>query len=157
MRKGEINLNQEFEKIISPYIKNKTYLKLKNYRHHNTTRLNHLYNVAVYSYWIGKKLNLFCDVDFKSLLAGALLHDFYFVKQKEENTSLYWFTHCELAEENAAKHFDISEKERNIILAHMFPLAKHLPHSKEAWIVSIADKWSALLERLFNKNYPIPA
>lgn len=149
-------MNREFEKIITPYINNKTYLKLNNYRHHNTTRLNHLYNVAVYSYWIGKKLNLFCDIDFESLLAGALLHDFYFVKQKEENVATYWITHCELAEENATKYFDISEKEKNIILSHMFPLAKHLPRSKEAWIVSFADKWSALLERFFNKNYKVP-
>lgn len=150
-------MNQEFEAIIAPYINNKTFLKLKNYRHHNTTRLNHLYNVAVYSYKIGRKLNWLFNIDFKALLAGALLHDFYFVKQKEESTAIYWITHCELAEENAVKHFGISEKERNIILAHMFPLTKHFPRSKEAWIVSLADKISAVLEKFFNKNYKIPA
>lgn len=148
-------MNKEFEKMIEPYIKNKTFLNLKNYRHHNTTRLNHLYNVAVYSYKIGKKLNWLFKIDFNSLLAGALLHDFYFVKQKEESLSIYWLTHCEIAEKNASKHFRISEKEKNIILSHMFPLAKHFPKSIEAWIVTIADKWSAVAEKLFRKNYTI--
>ena len=149
-------MDESFIKLIYPYMNNKTYLKLLRCKHHNTTRLNHLYNVAVYSYWIGKKLNLFCDVDFESLLAGALLHDFYFISGKGENYAVYWVTHCELSEENESKHFNISEKEKNIILAHMFPLAKSLPKSKEAWIVSIADKWSALLEACFNRNYKLP-
>lgn len=149
-------MDESFLTLIYPYMNNKTYLRLKKFKHHNTTRLNHLYNVAVYSYWIGKKLNLFCDIDFESLLVGALLHDFYFVNGKDENYAICWVTHCELAEENAVKYFDITDKERNIILAHMFPLAKSLPKSKEAWIVSFADKWSALLEACFNKNYKLP-
>lgn len=150
-------MDESFLKLIYPYMSNKTYLKLRKYKHHNTTRLNHLYNVAVYSYWIGKRLNSFCTIDFEALMVGALLHDFYFISSKDENIAIYWMTHCELAEKNATKHFNITEKERNIILAHMFPLAKSLPGSKEAWIVSFADKWSAVLEACFNKNYKLPS
>lgn len=149
-------MDTNFDELIKPYLKNKTYLKLNQYQHHNTTRLNHVYNVAVYSYWIGKKLNTFCEVDFDALLAGAMLHDFFFAAKLDKGRISRFVNHCELAEKNASKHFYISEKERNIILAHMFPFAKHVPHSKEAWIVAVADKWSALLEACFDKNYKIP-
>ena len=40
----------------------------------------------------------------------------------------------------------LSTLERNIILAHMWPLALHLPHSREAWVVSLADKMCATAE-----------
>ena len=149
-------MQKEFSDLIYPYISNNVYLKLLKYRHHNTTRLNHSYNVAVYAYWIGEKMNKFCDIDFDALMAGALLHDFYFVKQHDECVKMCWFIHGNLARKNAEKVFHISEKEKNIIESHMFPLTTKLPNSKEAWIVTFADKLSACLEACFNKNFAIP-
>lgn len=147
---------QEFLEIIHPYITNRTYQRLLNFDHHNTTRLNHLYNVAVYSYAIGRKLNLFCDVDFESLLIGALLHDFHFVRKGEYKKHNCRNTHGMIASRNATKIFHITEKEQNIIESHMFPMVDVLPKSKEAWIVSFCDKFSAVMEACFCKNYHIP-
>ena len=47
---------------------------------------------------------------------------------------------------NARALLDLSEKEENIIISHMWPLAKTMPHSKEAVIVNLADKMCATLE-----------
>ena len=46
---------------------------------------------------------------------------------------------------NSMEHFDISEKERDAILSHMFPLGP-LPKSREAWLITIADKLCAAAE-----------
>jgi uncharacterized protein len=139
-----------------PYLENEQYHQLVEYRHHNTTRLNHLYNVAVYSYLIGRKLDRICRVDFDALIAGALLHDFHFVHQHEYKELHCRNTHGLIASRNAIKMFNISDKERNIIEAHMFPMVFVLPKSKEAWIVSFSDKLSAIMESCFNRNYAIP-
>jgi uncharacterized protein len=149
-------MQQEFKDLIMPYFSNQDYLQLAQYEHHNTTRLNHLYNVAVYSYFIGRKLRRFCKIDLNALLAGALLHDFHFVKKHEYKLQHCRNTHGKIASANADNVFHISEKEKNIIEAHMFPLVAVLPKSPEAWIVSFSDKFSAFMEACFRKNHAIP-
>lgn len=150
-------MQQEFLDIIYPYITNETYQQLLQYKHHNTTRLNHLYNVAVYSYIIGRKLDIMCDVDFEALLIGALLHDFHFVRKGEYKLYHCRNTHGMIASKNAQNVFHIGAKERNIIESHMFPMVKIVPMSKEAWIVSFSDKLSAVMEACFNYNHRIPS
>ena len=54
--------------------------------------------------------------------------------------------HRACALRNASELTDLSKLERNIILAHMWPLALHLPRSREAWVVSLADKLCATAE-----------
>ena len=53
--------------------------------------------------------------------------------------------HPEFALRNAAALCpDLSDKERNAIVSHMFPLAVHLPRSRVAVAVNLADKLCAL-------------
>ena len=55
--------------------------------------------------------------------------------------------HPEFALRNAAALCpDLSDKERNAIVSHMFPLAVHLPRSRVAVAVNLADKLCATLE-----------
>ena len=49
------------------------------------------------------------------------------------------------AAENSATHFDMTDRELDAILSHMFPLGP-LPRNKEAWIISFADKACAIAE-----------
>ena len=50
---------------------------MSRYEQHGTTnRLDHSVQVAQYSYWVSKKLKL--KLDQKSLIRGALLHDFFY-------------------------------------------------------------------------------
>lgn len=50
------------------------------------------------------------------------------------------------AARNAAELTALSEKERNIILSHMWPLGGQLPRSWEAWLVDLVDTLCAGLE-----------
>lgn len=147
---------EPFFELIRPYFSNEEYLKLADYEHHNTTRLNHLYNVAVYSYRIGNIFNKKGKMDMESLIAGALLHDFHYVHKNEYKEQHCRNKHGLIASANAAKVFNINLKEKNIIESHMFPVVKVVPKSKEAWIVVFSDKFSAIMEACFRKNYPIP-
>ena len=112
---------------------------MSRYEQHGTTnRLDHSVQVAQYSYWVSKKLKL--KLDQKSLIRGALLHE-----------GAHAFTHPETALSNAIEHFEINEKEADIILNHMWPLTiTKMPSCKESFLVSAMDKYCSLKEN-FNR------
>ena len=60
------------------------------------------------------------------------------------------YKHPLIACENASLLFDLTEKEKDIIRSHMWPLTFwHFPGSLEAWIVSFADKYCSAGETIF--------
>lgn len=87
-------------------------------------------------------------VDRTSLIRGALLHDYFLYDWHDVDPShrLHGFTHPACALARAEEDFDLTERERNIIARHMFPLVPVPPTCREAWIVCMADKWCALYE-----------
>lgn len=78
---------------------------------------------------------------------AGLLHDFFLYDPREGRPSreLQAFCHPKVAARTSGETFKISEKERDAILSHMFPLGP-LPKSREAWIISGADKICACAE-----------
>ena len=107
--------------------------------------------VAQYSYWVSKKLKL--KLDQKSLIRGALLHDFFLYDWRTgtDHEGAHAFTHPETALSNAIEHFEINEKEADIILNHMWPLTiTKMPSCKESFLVSAMDKYCSLKEN-FNR------
>lgn len=59
---------------------------------------------------------------------------------------------------------DLTEREANAILTHMFPLSAHLPRCREAAVVNLADKICATIEvahlyrtRFVQRRLPVPA
>lgn len=143
----------ELENEILEIITNKNYEKLITLKHHNTTRLIHSLNVTLCCYKFAKKLNI--NIDYKSLIRGCLLHDFYLYEQKgcpsKEN---HLFYHPKEAIKNAKEFFEVNEIEEEIILKHMFPFAS-FPKYKETWIIIVCDKHCAVMEKFFNKNYTL--
>ena len=139
--------NNYFE-ILEQLENNPEILEMKQYKHHiHTTTFDHCDRVAIYSYLVASKLHI--KVDEESLVRGALLHDYYLYEAKNSVFSAYKHgtQHPELALKNACEIFDLNEKEKNIIRAHMWPLTiTHYPHSKEAWLVCLADKICAFQE-----------
>jgi uncharacterized protein len=81
---------------------------------------------------------------------GALLHDFFLYDWHIPDKTRRWhgFTHPRIALENAKKYFKLNEKEKDIILNHMWPLTVKFPRSREAFIVCIADKICSIIETL---------
>lgn len=89
-------------------------------------------------------------VDRSSLVRGALLHDYFLYDWHDPDPShrLHGFRHPFFALRNAEDDFTLDERERNIIVRHMFPLVPVPPTCREAWIVCGADKLVALCETL---------
>lgn len=123
------------------------YAQTKLYYHHgNTTVYEHCINVAYLSCKIARKIRAY--VNYECLIRGSLLHDYYLydwhVPSKKHR--LHGFRHPGIALKNAEQDYVLDEVEKNIILHHMFPLTIIPPITMEGWIVSVADKISAVLE-----------
>ena len=123
---------------------NQEFLSLSLYeRHQWTTRLMHSINVSYLSWKIAGKLG--CDA--RAAARAGLLHDFcpYDFREKTPTGEHQAFYHPKAAAENSVHTFEISDRERDAILTHMFPLGP-VPKNKEAWIITMADKICATLE-----------
>lgn len=141
---------EEFENIIKEIAENQTVQEMKNFKqHYDTSCYDHCANVAYISYRICKKLKL----DYVSTARAAMLHDLFLYdwrKRQDGRKGLHAFTHPKTAVENAKKLFELSEKEQDIILKHMWPLTIKLPKYPESYVVTIADKYSAICESCSN-------
>ena len=115
------------------------------WKHHGpVTTLDHSLFVAFSVFRIARMLRL----DVRAAVRGALLHDLYLYdsRDKSAHPGNQCLDHPVFALRNASRLTQLSTLERNIILAHMWPLALHLPRSREAWVVSLADKMCATAE-----------
>lgn len=65
--------NEEYNRIVSPILKDKDFQKLEDIRHHDSNRLQHSLKVSYYSYKVSKWLHL----DYEQSARGGLLHDFF--------------------------------------------------------------------------------
>ena len=127
-------------------------------QHKGNSTYQHVRNVAFYSFFLAEKFG--CRVDEVSLARGALLHDYYLYEREKRGISDYkhGVTHPQVALENARIDYDLNKKEENIIRSHMWPLTLlHPPLSKEAWLVSMADKCCAIREMFGDTKVIIPA
>ena len=137
------DVSAEYLSIVNDILKDADFRKLALYiQHLRTTRLIHSLNVSYLSK-IAKKLG--CDE--RADESNKIHHDFLLYKVSDPNPikKLQAFYHPKVAAKNSTEHFDISEKERLAILSHMFPLGP-LPTSREAWIITCADKLCAAME-----------
>ncbi|MBO5094651.1 MAG: HD domain-containing protein [Lachnospiraceae bacterium] len=125
-------------------------------QHGDTSVRRHTINVARYSILISEKLGIRCDK--QALIRGALLHDFFLYDWHDKDHislfRLHGIHHPGIALRNAEKEFSLSALERDIIKKHMWPLTVVPPTCREAWIVSMADKYCSLMEtvRLHQKK-----
>lgn len=122
-------------------------------QHGSVTVYAHCMAVAVQSVNLARKMHL--KVDLESLVRGALLHD-YFLYDWHDNPdgrhNVHGFTHPYTALKNAREDFDLTKKECDIIVHHMFPLVPIPPRSKEAWLVCLADKICATKETVMMRK-----
>ena len=154
--KNDINEYLEFYSIVADIISNSTVQEMKKYRqHYNTSTFEHCFNVAYISYKICKILKL----DYVSVSRAAMVHDLFLYnwrggKKAKKFTELHAFSHPKTALENASKLFDLTSKEKDIIVKHMWPLTLALPKYPVSFIVTFVDKYSALQEAfIFYNNF----
>ena len=118
-------------------------------QHGEVTVYAHVTSVARASLSFAERLGRAgISVDRASLLRGALLHDYFLYDWHDPDPShrLHGFRHPFFALARAEEDFELTSRERNIIVRHMFPLVPVPPTCREAWIVCLADKWCALRE-----------
>ena len=137
-------VEKQYRKEVEQIINNKDFQKLRYYKQHNwSDRLMHSINVSYLSWLMARRLG--CDA--KAAARAGLLHDFclYDFHEKTPTGEHQAFYHPKVAAKNSKEVFQISEREWDAILSHMFPLGP-LPRNKEAWIITVADKICALME-----------
>ncbi len=128
-------------------LKDTRFVENKEFIQHGTTSLyQHCISVAYRSIIIAVKFNL--NIDMRSMIRGALLHDYYLYDwhNKEVRSKLHGFHHPRIACENATRDFQLNPIEQDIIRRHMFPLTPKPPKHKEAWVICVADKVCSLQE-----------
>ena len=142
----KIYSDYEFIEIIDDLLKNQTVQKMKNFRqHYETSCFDHCLIASYYCYLYGKKFNL----DYVSCARAAMLHDLFLYdwrKKQDDRKGLHAFTHPKTAYKNASKLFALNEKEKDIILKHMWPVTIALPKYKESYLLTLVDKYCALNE-----------
>ena len=139
----------EFKYIIRDIANHPEVLKLKNYEQHaHKSTYFHCTHVSFITYIICKKLNL----DYVSATRAAMIHDLYYYDwhANEPGHRLHGFTHPKVALNNAQELFELNEKEKDIILKHMWPLTLSLPKYKESYVVTLVDKYCTSHEVISN-------
>lgn len=153
------NLNEtiknctEFNEILSDILSNETVQEMQKYiQHGEVSCYSHCYYVAYYTYLICKKLKL----DYKSATRGAMLHDLFLYDWHTTSPAdinekgAHAWAHPRIALKNASKIFNLNDTEKDIIKSHMWPVTIKFPKTKEAFIVSCMDKYSATTETFMN-------
>ena len=118
---------------------------MKQWGHHfSVTTYDHSLFVSYVAFRLARRWK--CD--YRMAARMGLLHDLYLYDSHDRSAhpGNQCFDHPVAALKNARALLDLSEKEENIIISHMWPLAKTMPHSKAAVIVNLADKMCATLE-----------
>lgn len=154
LKKEFPNINPKYLDEIEEYaldiINFEDFIKQKEYIQHGSTSVyEHCILVTCKALEIADQKKF--SINRKKLCRAALLHDYFkydwhIYGKTHSITKLHGFYHPSYAAENAKKDFNIDDLEENAIRSHMWPLGFAFPHSKEAWILTMADKNCALFE-----------
>jgi len=143
--------DKRYQKIVEDIVSDVNFKMMKRVYHHRDSVYEHSLRVSYLSYKLAKKLNL----DYVSAARGGLLHDFFLYDWRKEGKlrrkklfEKHGFTHAAISLRNAEKHFKLNDKERDIILKHMFPLNIAPPRTAESWLVMLVDKYVAARDYL---------
>ena len=144
MSKHDLN-SAAFLACVGPLLDSSEVSAMKQWRHHFSTTC---YQHSLFVSYVAFRLARYFGWDYRAAARAGLLHDLYLYDPADGSAhpGNQCLDHPEFALRNASALTILSEKERNIIQAHMWPLALHLPRSREAWAVSFADKICATIE-----------
>ncbi len=143
--------DEELEEYAGDILASENFNSMKGYIQHGDMSVQeHCISVAKTSLAIKNKYNIECNT--RDLIRGALLHDYFLydwhIHDKVNPHRLHGFFHPGKALRNAKKEYYISTIQEDIIIKHMWPLTVVPPLCREAWIVTMADKYCSLMETL---------
>lgn len=116
--------------------------RLRDFAHHRqVSRYDHVLMVSYLSFALARRWGW----DAGAAARAGLLHDLFWTEC--DGTWNLCLHHPETACANAeALTGGLTQKERNIILSHMWPAGRHLPRSREAWMVDLVDSFVTVLD-----------
>lgn len=144
-------LNQKIKESAKDILHSPNFIMTKGFiQHGNITVNTHCINVAKYSLSLSRKLHIKCNE--RELIRGALLHDYFLYDWHDEDHiqihNLHGFYHPGIALKNASKEYPLTDREKDIIKKHMWPMTVVPPVYREGWLVTAADKWCSLMETI---------
>lgn len=159
IKKGHEKQNlsgKEYARVVASVAKTPVVQKMKTFNHHSHTNCyEHSVHVSYYNWLICKKLGW----DSKEAAKAGLLHDLFLYdwhgRKVPEGERMHGFEHPSTALKNAGKNFNLTEKEGDIIVKHMFPLTITPPKYKESYVIVMTDKFCSVCEvmdRFFKKE-----
>ena len=135
-----------FLRCVEPLLESPQVNSMKRWRHHFSVTC---YEHSLFVSYVSFRLARFLGWDCRAAARAGLLHDLYLYDpaDKSAHPGIQCLDHPEFALRNAAALCpDLTDRERNAIVSHMFPLAVHLPRCREALVVNLADDICAVLE-----------
>jgi len=144
-----VESDQQYMEYAADILGHDIFQSLDDYiQHGKTTCKIHCLQVSYFSYRICWKAGL----DAKAAARAGLLHDLFLYDWhtygKQTGKRFHGFTHPRTALNNAERYFNLTDKEKNMILRHMWPLTPIPPSSREGLILVFADKYCSSLEIL---------
>ncbi|HUM83267.1 MAG TPA: HD family phosphohydrolase [Lachnospiraceae bacterium] len=149
------NFDSGFYEVVKDILHDPEVLKMKNFNQHsNTDCYMHCLHVSYYNYRICRALRLNAG----AAARAGMLHDFFLYDwrhhPKAPGERMHAFTHAGYALRNAEKTFELSEREEDIILRHMWPVTITPPKHMESWIITLTDKYCSICE-FIDHYYPL--
>ena len=145
MSKHDLN-DAAFLECVAPLVSTREVSSMKQWRHHFSITC---YQHSMFVSYVAFRLARYFGWDWRAAARAGLLHDLYLYDPTDAaaHPGNQCLDHPEFALRNAqALCPDLTDKEKNAIVSHMFPLAVHLPRCREAFVVNMADKICATLE-----------
>ncbi len=149
MKVNRQELMESFYEYGSDILETKEYQLLDEFvQHGGISCRQHCVGVAFFSLAFVRHWGITCDE--RALVRGALLHDYFLYDWHDKACWHAWhgFSHAATALHNAERDFQLTEKEKEIIRKHMWPLNLSPPMTREAWVVTIVDKYCSGLETM---------
>lgn len=147
-------IEREFVRAVRGVIHTREYQSMKRIRHHvRGNAFEHSVRVAYLCYKHHKRFGMKTNLD--ELIRGALLHDYYLYDRTEKkDRRLHWLRHPHRALQNAERHYpSLTDRERDAIRRHMFPLTLIPPRTAAGWLVCFYDKVAAIGDRFEKRTY----
>ena len=147
-------MDQEFQRIIEDILAHPQFQELRSVHHHGGDNSLYIHSVdtAWCAYRMARRFHMSPE-RVRSVTRAALLHDFFGYNWHSEDyrrrkrfysglrriTHMHAFIHGAMAARRADRLFGLSQRQRDAITSHMFPLAP-VPRNSEAWVLTLADK-----------------
>lgn len=125
--------------------------EMKKYRHHKTITC-HFHSVFVS--FLTFKISTLLGCNAEEATRAAILHDFYLYDWHiTKHDTLHAWYHPRMAVLNAEEYIGmLTDRQKNMIISHMWPMHLLPPKSKEGMILTLVDKYCTNMD-MFKQSY----